>query len=107
MSAKFPSRAFAGSLVIFGFLLTDVPAQAHSNDWATPFMGGMMAGRVLSNLQEQRERQTQAMQEMAQGGGGFRGYGGGYGAGYGGYGGGYGRPSYGPPPQYGPPPECR
>ena len=61
-------------------------AHAHS-DWAAPFMGGIMAGRVLSHIQEQKERQTQAMQEMARGGG--------YGGGFAGYGGGYGRPAYG------------
>jgi hypothetical protein len=76
-------------------------ARAHS-DWAAPFMGGIMAGRVLSGIQEQKERQTQAMQEMARGGG-YAGYGGGYGGGFAGYGGGYGRPAYGPPPPYGPP----
>ena len=71
------------------------PARAHS-DWAAPFMGGIMAGRVLSHIQEQKERQTQAM-EMARSGG--------YGGGFAGYGGGYGRPAYGPPPQYEPPPQ--
>ena len=72
------------------------PARAHS-DWAAPFMGGIMAGRVLSHIQEQKERQTQATEEMARGGG--------YGGGFAGYGGGYGRPAYGPPPQYEPPPQ--
>ena len=81
------------------------PAHAHS-DWAAPFMGGMMAGRVLSHIQEQKERQAQAMQEMARGGG-YAGYGGGYGGDFAGYGGGYGRPAYGPPPQYGAPVGCR
>jgi hypothetical protein len=62
-------------------------------------MGGLMAGRVLSEHQRMEQEQTQAMQEMAQGGG--------YQGGYGGY-----RPpppayGYGPPPPaygYGPPP---
>jgi hypothetical protein len=67
-------------------------------------MGGIMAGHVLSNVQQQKERQTQAMQEMARGGG-YGGYGG-YG-GFAGYGGGYARPAYGPPPLYGAPVGCR
>lgn len=83
-------------------------ALAHSNDWATPFMGGIMAGRVLSKIGEQRQQQTEAMQEMARGGGygeyrsGNGGGDGGYrSGGYGGYrgdgyGGGY-APSYAPP----------
>jgi uncharacterized membrane protein YfcA len=97
--------AGAATAIIFGSGL----AHAHSNDWAAPFMGGIMAGRVLSHIQEQRERQTQAM-EMARGGGAYQGYGGysgGYGGGFAGYGGGYGRPAYEPPPQYGAPPGCR
>jgi hypothetical protein len=64
------------------------PAEA---GWAAPFMGGIMAGRVLSSMGEQRQEQTRALQEMAGGGG----YQGGYG--------GYGRPMYGPPPPYYPP----
>jgi hypothetical protein len=93
--------AGAAMAIIFGSGL----AHAHT-DWAAPFMGGIMAGRVLSHIQEQKERQAQAMQEMARGGG-YAGYGGGYGGGFAGYGGGYGRPAYGPPPQYEPPPQYR
>ena len=104
MFVKFTSGMITSLLVIAGILMAGVagsaPAHAHSNDWAAPFMGGIMAGHVLSNIQEQKQRQTQAMEEMARGGGG-------YGGGYGGYGGGYGRPAYGPPPQYGAPVGCR
>ena len=104
MFVKFTSGMITNSLVIAGILMAGVagsaPAHAHSNDWAAPFMGGIMAGHVLSNIQEQKERQTQALQEMARGGGG-------YGGGFAGYGGGYGRPAYGPPPQYGAPVGCR
>ena len=45
------------------------PVHAHS-DWAAPFMGGMMAGHVLSNVAAQKRAQTEALQSMAYGGGG-------------------------------------
>ena len=65
--------------------------RAHS-DWAAPFIGGIMAGHVVSNIAAQRRAQTEAMQSMAYGGGGRP---------YGPPGGPYGRPE--PPPAYAPP----
>lgn len=90
-------RLMAAIVGIVGIVGAE-PAHAHSNDWAAPFMGGIMAGHVLSGFQQQRREQTEAMQEMARGGGGYGGYRG-YGGGYG-----YRPPYYGPPPQYGAPP---
>lgn len=86
----------AGAVLVVGMAGTE-PASANSNDWAAPFLGEIMAGHVLSNVQQQRREQTEAMQQMAREGGGY--------GGYQGYGGGYGyRPPYRPPPQYGAPP---
>jgi hypothetical protein len=65
------------ALVLVASAAGSRPVQAHSNDWAAPFMGGLMAGRVLSRIEQQKREQTEAMQEMARGGGG------GLGAGYG------------------------
>ena len=63
------------SLVAFGNI-----AQA---GWGAPFIGGMIAGHVATNMAIQQRERTQAMQSMA------------YGGGYGGYG--YGRPAYAAP----------
>ncbi|MDG4591054.1 MAG: hypothetical protein P9C36_00320 [Defluviicoccus sp.] len=74
---KLASRSLAGSVVIASALFAGVagqaPAYAHS-DWAAPFLGGIMAGRILTNMQNQRAQQTRAMQEMAGEGGGTAGH---------------------------------
>lgn len=76
MFVNLASRLLAGSMVMAGVLVAGIassaPAHAHS-DWAAPFLGGIMAGRVLTNMQEQRQQQTRAMQEMAGEGGGSSG----------------------------------
>jgi hypothetical protein len=69
------------SLVAFGNI-----AQA---GWGAPFIGGMIAGHVATNMAIHQRERTQAMQSMAYGGGG--------------YGGGYG---YGPRPVYAAPNPC-
>ncbi|VUX46104.1 exported hypothetical protein [Candidatus Defluviicoccus seviourii] len=72
MLVKLAARSLAGLVVIASALFAGVaghaPAYAHS-DWAAPFLGGIMAGRVLTNMQNQRAQQTRAMQEMAGEGG--------------------------------------
>ncbi len=82
ISKPYGRRLVATALVVS--LAALAPEQANSSDWAPALLGGVMAGHLLTNFgQEQRER-TEAMQEMARGGGG---YGGGYemrgGGGYG------------------------
>ena len=70
------SRRRFMALVLIGSLLSAFVAfgNAAQAGWAAPFVGGMVAGHVATNMAiEQRER-TQAMQTMAYGGGGY-GYG--------------------------------
>jgi hypothetical protein len=84
----------AGAGVVIAGVAGSVPARAN-DDWAAPFIGGIMAGHVLSRFGEMQRERTQAMQEMAQGGygGGGGGYGGGMRRGYG-----YERPMQAPAP---------
>jgi hypothetical protein len=49
--------------VFFGAVGSPQPARA--NDWAAPFIGGLIGGHVLTNFSRERREQTQAMQEMA------------------------------------------
>jgi hypothetical protein len=87
-------KSTPGACLIAGVAIAVVAgaAPAAAGDCgATCFMGGMMAGRVLTQRQQQQREQTQAMQEAARGSGG---YGAGYGGGYG-----YGPPHPAPAPQ--------
>ena len=63
-------RKKLATLVLFGSLISALlvsETEAHSG-WGTPFIGGLIAGHVLSNMAYQRREQTQAMQSMAYGG---------------------------------------
>ena len=60
------TASLLASLVAFGNI-----AQA---GWGTPFIGGMIAGHVATNMAIHQRERTQAMQSMAYGGGGY-GYG--------------------------------
>jgi hypothetical protein len=50
-----------------GVFLGDVgsPRTARADNWAAPFIGGLIGGHVLTNFARERREQTQAMQEMA------------------------------------------
>ena len=41
------------------------PGTANADDWAAPFIGGLIGGHVLTNFSRERREQTQALQEMA------------------------------------------
>ena len=77
-------KSNSGACLIAGVaiaLMAAASPAAAGDCGATCFMGGLMAGRVLTQRQQQQREQTQAMQEAARGGGGYgAGYGGGYGA---------------------------
>lgn len=64
------------TLVLLGSLLGGLMASGNTAQagWAAPFVGGMVAGHVATNMAIQKREQTQAMQTMAYGGGGY-GYG--------------------------------
>lgn len=71
------------TLLATGLIVAGVKRADAGSDSAAYFMGGMMAGHVLSNVAAQKRAQTEAMQSMAYGGGAA----------------GPGRPMpYGPPP---------
>ena len=60
------------AFVVFGSLLGALVAFGNTAQagWGTPFIGGMIAGHVATNMAIQQRERTQAMQSMAYGGGG-------------------------------------
>jgi hypothetical protein len=41
------------------------PRTARADNWAAPFIGGLIGGHVLTNFARERREQTMALQEMA------------------------------------------
>lgn len=78
-------------VVVVAGIVDSTPVQAH-DDWAAPFMGGIMAGHVLTRFGEIQRQRNEELGEIVRGG-----YGGGYG------GGGYGYERLAPRPAYAPP----
>ena len=83
--AEMTGRKYSMALALAASLLASLVAIGNiaQAGWGAPFVGGLIAGHVATNMAIQQRERTQAMQSMA------------YGGGYGGYG--YGRPAYAAP----------